>query len=140
MWIHGGGTAVEEEAKCIRSCCHYFFAVHADRHTLRNGISLVINMANAPKKKIGNEKKLQIAWQNFPTRAQGIYILGTTAITRITINALIAFASLFAKNKIIARIRFSEVKELGKKWGATALPEVHGGEKRMATGEWVKQR
>ena len=66
--------------------------------------------------------------------------MGTTAITRITINALIAFASLFAKNKIIARIRFSEVKELGKKWGAAALPEVHGGEKRMATGEWVKQR
>lgn len=140
MWIHGGGTEIAEETRCIQSCCLYFFAVHADRHTLRNGISLVINTANAPKQKIGNERKLQVAWQNFPTRAQGIYILGTNAFTRIAINAIIAFASLFAKNKIIARIRFSDVKELTKKWGAVNVPEVHGGDKRPATGAWVKER
>lgn len=140
MWVHGGGTAVEEEGKCIRSCCQYYFAVHADKHTLRNGISLVINTANAPKKKVGNEKKLQVAWQNFPTRAQGIYILGTTTFTRIAVNALIAFASLFAKNKVIARIRFSDLKELEKKLGVTNMPEAHGGEKRIPTGQWVKER
>ena len=140
MWIHGGGTEIAEEARCIRSCCLYFFAVHADRHTLRNGISLVINTANAPKHKVGNERKLQVAWQNYPTRAQGIYILGTSAFTRIAINALIAFAALFAKNKIIARIKFAEVKELVKKWGATNVPEAHGGDKRPPTGEWVQAR
>jgi hypothetical protein len=111
MWVHGGGTAVAEERACIRSCCLYFFAVHADMHTLRNGISLVIDTSNAPKKKIGNEKKLQVAWQNYPTRPQGIYILGTTAVTRIFVNALIAFASLFAKNKVRA-IRSRKVEDM----------------------------
>ena len=99
MWVGGGGTPVAEEARCIRSCCLYFFAVHADRHSLRNGISLIINTAGS-KVKIGNEKKLQVAWQNFPTRPQGIYILGTNVFTRIAVNALISFASLFAKNKV----------------------------------------
>lgn len=141
MWVHGGGTPVEEEAACMRSCCWYFFAVHADRHTLRNGISLVINSANRPKKQIGNEKKLQVAWQNFPTRAQGIYILGTNMVTRVVVNALIAFASLFAKNKVIARIMFAEVKDLEKKWGGVeSLPEMHGGAKRLPTAEWVDER
>ena len=102
MWVQGGGTEIAEEGPCMRACCWYFFAVHADKHSLRNGISLVINTAGNTGKKIGNEKKLQVAWQNFPTRAQGIYILGTNMITRITVNALIAFASLFAKNKVIA--------------------------------------
>ena len=60
MWINGGSTPVEEEGKCIRSSCLYFFATHADRHTLRNGISLIINTANTPKKKVGNERKLQV--------------------------------------------------------------------------------
>ena len=58
------------------------------------------------------------AWQNFPTRAQGIYILGTNMVTRVVINGLIAFASLFAKNKVIARIKFAELKDIEKKWGA----------------------
>ena len=81
------------------------------------------------------------AWQNFPQRAQAIYILGTSALTRITINALIAFASLFAKNKIIARIKFAEVKDLAQRWGGTSsLPEMHGGEKRAPTGQWVSAR
>jgi len=140
MWINGGGTPVAEERNCIHSCCLYFFAVHADRHTLRNGISLVINTANAPKKKVGNERKLQVAWQNYPQRAQGIFILGTSALTRIAINALIAFASLFAKNKLIARIRFAEVKDIEKRIGRMNLPEQHGGDKRPSTSDWVQAR
>eukprot|EP00966_Prymnesium_polylepis_P314002 7256079-Prymnesium_polylepis.1 len=92
---------------------------------LRNGISLVINTANAPKQKVGNEKKLQVAWQNFPTRPQGIYILGTSTFTRLAINALIAFAALFAKNKVIARVNFAEVTDLEKRWGGkSSLPEM----------------
>jgi hypothetical protein len=140
MWVHGGGTPVEEEARCIRSCCLFFFAVHADRFTLRNGISLVIDTSNAPKKKVGNEKKLQVAWQNFPTRPQGIYILGTTTFTRIAVNALIAFASLFAKNKVIARIRFSGLTEMRKKMGEASMPQMHGGEPRVPTAQWVRER
>ena len=140
MWVHGGGTPVEEERQCIRACCHYFFAVHADRVSLREGITLVINTANAPKKKIGNEKKLQVAWQNFPTRPQGIFILGTNVVTRVFVNALIAFASLFAKNKVIARIKFAEVADIEKKCGKASLPEMHGGDAKASTKDWVAQR
>merc|ERR1712118_470862 len=110
MWVNGGKKIkVEDERPTIHCCCLYFFAVHSDIFTLRNGVSLVINTASAVgnEKKIGNEKKMQVAWQNFPTRPQGTYILGTSAVTRITTNALIAAASLVAKNKVIARIRFS---------------------------------
>ena len=140
MWVHGGGTPVAEEGRCIRSCVLYYFAVHSDLHTLRNGISLIIDTSNAPKVKVGNEKKLQIAWQNFPTRAQGIYILGTTMITRVAVNALIAFASLFAKNKVIARIRFSTYAQLAAKVGTAAMPQMHGGEPKQETEAWVKER
>jgi hypothetical protein len=135
-----GCTSIAEEGRCIRACCWYFFAVHADRHTLRSGISLVINTANAPKQKVGNERKLQVAWQNFPTRPQGIYILGTSAFTRIAINALIAFASLFAKNQVIARIRFADLKDMEKKMGRAALPAMHGGDPRPPTAQWVDER
>ena len=140
MWVHGGGTQVEEEGPCIRACCWYFFAVHADRHTLRNGISLIINTASAPKQKVGNERKLQVAWQNFPTRPQGIYILGANMIARVAINALIAFAALFAKNKVIARIKFAELKDIEKKFGASEMPEMHGGAKKLGTAQWVDER
>ena len=37
----------------------------------------------------------------------------TPAHAGVAINALIAFASLFAKNKVIARIQFSDVAKVG---------------------------
>jgi len=143
MWVNGGKKIkVEDERPTIHCCCLYFFAVHSDIFTLRNGVSLVINTASAVgnEKKIGNEKKMQVAWQNFPTRPQGIYILGTSAITRITVNALIAAASLIAKNKVIARIRFSNIDELEDKFGKSNLPEMHGGDSRPPTEQWVQER
>ena len=82
MWIHGGGTQPDEEHACIWASTLYFFAVHADLVSLRNGITLVIDTSNAPKKKVGNERKLQVAWQNYPTRPQHIFIMGTSALTR----------------------------------------------------------
>ena len=84
MWIHGGGTQPDEEHACIWASTLYFFAVHADLVSLRNGITLVIDTSNAPKKKVGNERKLQVAWQNYPTRPQHIFIMGTSALTRAT--------------------------------------------------------
>ena len=141
MWINGGATEVSEEQRCIRACCLYFFAAHADLKSLREGISLVIDTSNAPKEKVGNEKKLQVAWQNFPTRPQHIFILGTNLITRVAINALIAIASLFAKNKVIARIKFAEVKDIVKLWGGEAdLPQAHGGAPKGETSGWVASR
>ncbi len=60
--------------------------------------------------------------------------------TGIAVNALIAVASLFAKNKVIARIQFSDVTKLGQLVGKANLPQRHGGVERAATGEWVAQR
>ena len=118
MYINGGETPIEEERNCIRASTLYYFAVHADIHTLRNGSSMVIDMTFKNNKvKYGNEKKLQIAWQNYPLRPQHIFILGTNVITRIAVNGLIAFASLFAKSKVIARIKFETVEGVSKVFG-----------------------
>ena len=77
----------------------------------------------------------------FPTRPQHIFILGTNLITRVAINALIAIASLFAKNKVIARIKFAEVKDIVKLWGGEAdLPQAHGGAPKGETSGWVASR
>ena len=140
MWVHGGGTSVEEERVCVMASVRYFLAVHADLWTLRNGITLCIDTSNAPKRKVGNEKKLQVVWQNFPVRPQHIFILGTSFATRIAVNALIAFASLFAKNKVISRIQFSDVDAVGRLVGRENLPALHGGATRPLTSEWVAQR
>ena len=75
-----------------------------------------------------------------PTRAPGIHILGTSAVTRVAVNALIAFAALFAKNKVIARVAFSSVAELARRFGAPNLPEIHGGDARAPTAAWVEER
>ena len=60
--------------------------------------------------------------------------------TGIAVNALIAVASLFAKNKVIARIQFSDVAKVGQLVGKANLPQRHGGVERAATREWVAQR
>ena len=60
--------------------------------------------------------------------------------TGIAVNALIAFASLFAKNKVVARIQFSDVAKVGQLVGKANLPQRHGGVERAATSEWVAQR
>jgi hypothetical protein len=140
MWIHGGGTQLAEERLTIWASALYFLAVHADLTSLRNGITLVIDTSNSPKKKVGNERRLQVAWQNFPVRPQHIFILGTTFVTRITVNAIIAFASLFAKNKVIQRIQFDYLARVGALVGKHNLPERHGGAPQPPTPEWVRQR
>lgn len=141
MWINGHRTPVNEERKCVHASALYNIAVHSDRHTLRNGVTMIIDTATQQGKKVGNEKKLQVTWQSFAARAQDIYILGTTAVTRITVNALIAFASLFLKSKVISRINFATVEMVSQKvGGAEKLPQVHGGGEKMDTGAWVKER
>uniref|UniRef100_A0A7S0NR31 CRAL-TRIO domain-containing protein n=1 Tax=Calcidiscus leptoporus TaxID=127549 RepID=A0A7S0NR31_9EUKA len=140
MWIDGGGTEEAEERATIHASCLYFFAVHADLHTLREGVTLAIDTSNVPKRRVGNERRLQVAWQNFPSRPQHIFILGAGPLKRIAINAVIAFASLFAKNKVIARIRFASVADVEKVCGRGALPEKHGGPPSPPVSDWVKAR
>merc|ERR1712118_654445 len=44
------------------------------------------------------------------------------------------------ENKIIARIRFSKIDELEDKFGKSNLPEMHGGDSRPPTEQWVQER
>lgn len=47
MWLSGGGAGSIQEQRChIRACCRYFFAVHADIETLRNGVTLVLDASD----------------------------------------------------------------------------------------------
>ena len=62
MWISGAQTQVSEERGCVRAGVLYWMAVHADIHTLREGITFVIDTANQSDKKVGNERKLQKTW------------------------------------------------------------------------------
>ena len=44
MWLSGGGSGdIDVPDRHIRACCRYFYAVHADLHTLRKGVTLVID-------------------------------------------------------------------------------------------------
>eukprot|EP00729_Bicosta_minor_P025800 gene25800-4457_t len=93
MWITGSQTQVSEERGCVRAGVLYWMAVHADIHTLREGITFVIDTSNQPDKRVGNERKLQKTWQSMPLRPQSLFIVGAGMVKRIFLTALIKFAS-----------------------------------------------
>mmetsp|Transcript_29274 Transcript_29274/g.71095 ORF Transcript_29274/g.71095 Transcript_29274/m.71095 type:complete len:148 (-) Transcript_29274:29-472(-) len=136
MWLSGGGNGDAADQAChIRACCRYFFAVHADLHTLRNGVTLVID---ATDKTLGMARKLQEIWQqNLPLRPQNIYILGTNPVARLLVNAITTIASIFLKKKVISRIRHVDLTTLASLLGPTAMPPKHSGSTSTAVDEWV---
>jgi len=140
-WITGSRvTENNKEAECIhiRACLLYMMAVYADLHTLRNGIVMVIEYKK--KKKVGNEKRLQVAYQTMPSRPQAIYIVGTNTIMRVAVNAMIALAAVFAKSKVIGRIQFASLEKVEEDVAENAVPEKFGVDKKIETSDWVKER
>jgi hypothetical protein len=133
MWIRTRPTSAAEERDAVRCGVIYFTAVHADLVSMRNGITFVIDTANNDMvSKTGNEGKLQRVYQSIPLRPQSIFILGAGWIKRALINAVIAFASLFTKDKVIDRVRFATMEEVLKdvdvvNLPAYAHPEAKGG-------------
>jgi hypothetical protein len=145
MWIQGreGGVPVHEEKACVRSAVLFVLAVHADLKTLREGLTFVIDATNTSNSaKVGNERKMQAAWQSYPLRPQNIFILGTGPIKRFFINALIAFAALVTKSKVIARIQFADLEDVKKILPLASLPQYCGGAGGGVTDihEWVRLR
>ena len=127
MWIRARSTTAEEERNAIRCGCIYFTAVHADLVSMRQGITFVIDTANNDMAgKTGNEGKLQRVYQSIPLRPQHIFILGAGWIKRAIINALITFASLFTKEKVLERVRFATLDEVIKDVDAASLPVYTG--------------
>lgn len=141
MWITSGETPACEETPSIRASIWYFFAVHADMQTLRNGISIVVD-TRGKRSNNGNEKKLLVARRSLTSRPQHIYITGTTAMTRVAVNALIAFASLFSKSKVLSRVQFATLEDIEQTCGPRKrwAPEDLGGEERSSIEEWVQTR
>jgi hypothetical protein len=88
--------------------------------------------------------------QSYPMRPQTILIAGASKTKRIVINALIKVASLFAKEKILKRIKFVSVAEAMEQYPAKGYPNyLPGGQGRQGGGkgdesrnvmEWTQQR
>mmetsp|Transcript_68146 Transcript_68146/g.154172 ORF Transcript_68146/g.154172 Transcript_68146/m.154172 type:complete len:259 (+) Transcript_68146:2-778(+) len=142
FWIKGGGIEVEEEKLSMLAGVMYFMAIHADNISLHEGISFIIDASTTPTKKVGNEKKLQSAYQSFPLRPQRIFIFGAGALKRAFINGLITVASFFTKQKILDRIRFATLQEVMAEVPEASAPLYVGGQGggNEDLASWVKQR
>lgn len=130
LWINSTSSiALEMEKSSVRSSTLYTLAVHADPISLREGIALVIDISRKKElDKVGNESKLQKLWQAFPLRPQAIYIAGASGTLRIFVGGLIKLASLFTKQKIIARIKFVTVDQVIGKMSKESAPVYLGGQ------------
>jgi hypothetical protein len=144
FWIRGTdkGIPVEDEANSVKAGLIYFLAIHADLVTLRSGLTFVIDTSNNPTKPVGNERKMQKAWQAYPLRPQRIFIVGAGPIKRVFINSAIKFASLFAKSKVLNRISFATLETVKKEVPGESLPTYAGGKGGDIgdMGAWVRER
>ena len=82
-----------------------------------------------------------------PLRPQRIYILGANYFKRIAINALLAFISLFTKEKVIQRIKFADYDDVKIEVTNENLPAylpgcglAHGLKTNDDLVSWVKGR
>ena len=142
FWIKGGVVEKEDEAKSIAAGIMYFMAIHGDDVSLHEGISFVIDVSTQPPKKVGNEQKMQNAYQAFPLRPQRIFISGAGTVKRAFINALLRVAAFFTKQKILDRIRFATLEEVFVEVPIKSAPVYVGGEGGGVgdLSEWVKAR
>eukprot|EP00520_Triparma_pacifica_P004688 CAMPEP_0118639974 /NCGR_PEP_ID=MMETSP0785-20121206/4509_1 /TAXON_ID=91992 /ORGANISM="Bolidomonas pacifica, Strain CCMP 1866" /LENGTH=258 /DNA_ID=CAMNT_0006531337 /DNA_START=84 /DNA_END=857 /DNA_ORIENTATION=+ len=133
FWINGGTpVTLDKERDAVRAGIMYFAAIHADEHSLREGISFVIDVGNQTSTRVGNEKKMQSMWQSFPLRPQRILISGASLVKRIFINGLVRFAALFSKAKVLDRIRFVTMEEVIKELSPEVVP-------RYASDKGIKE-
>lgn len=147
MWIRGRPIPPSEELATVRASCIFHLAVHADLHTLRNGVTLVLDTASDDTMlRVGNELKFQRLWQSMPLRPQRFYILGAGPVKRILINALISVVSYVAGgDKIVSRIRFASLNDVLHGVEVEALPEHVGGKAggfsdAAAHLNWIRER
>ena len=96
----------------------------------------------ATEKKQGNEKLIQSFHQALPSRPQSLNIVGCSFLLRTFINASIKVASLFIKQKMLARIHFSNMEAVKKLFPEESIPRYCGGGGGgiVNYGDWVKER
>lgn len=146
MWIKTRPTQIEEEQNAVRVGAIFYTAVHADMVSMREGITFVLDtVGNDMTSKIGNESKLQKVYQAIPLRPQKIFILGAGWLKRTLINGIIAFASLFTKEKVIDRIEFCEQARVEESVSKESMPVHRGGkggsiDSNEKVVQWVRER
>mmetsp|Transcript_43242 Transcript_43242/g.73740 ORF Transcript_43242/g.73740 Transcript_43242/m.73740 type:complete len:323 (-) Transcript_43242:294-1262(-) len=144
------GVKKEDERAHVHASIMQYLSVHSDPRTLRNGISFVIDMAGKKeavlddKKGNGdsNKKLIQAFYQAMPQRPQIIMIAGCNFLMRTAINLSIKLASMFIKQKILARIFFVSVEDAKSRLPEGNAPVYAGGAAAGITNheEWVKMR
>eukprot|EP00281_Chroomonas_sp_CCMP1168_P019172 CAMPEP_0206224504 /NCGR_PEP_ID=MMETSP0047_2-20121206/7060_1 /ASSEMBLY_ACC=CAM_ASM_000192 /TAXON_ID=195065 /ORGANISM="Chroomonas mesostigmatica_cf, Strain CCMP1168" /LENGTH=218 /DNA_ID=CAMNT_0053647463 /DNA_START=237 /DNA_END=890 /DNA_ORIENTATION=+ len=114
MWIQGQPILPEHESTCIQCSSMYFFAVHADLKTLREGVTFVIDSGSSnAEEKVGNERKMQEAWQAYPLRPKHFFITNASMLQRVFINTLLTIVGAFAyNNKVVRRLRFVTIDDV----------------------------
>ena len=147
QWIRKGGSVTREEQRNhVHACVMFYLANNRDARTLRNGMIFVFDMTGrddmATEKRQGNEKLIQSFYQALPSRPQSINIVGCSFLLRSFINASIKVASLFIKQKILARIHFSNMEDVKKHFPEESIPKYAGGEGGGIEnyGDWIKDR
>mmetsp|Transcript_8886 Transcript_8886/g.22039 ORF Transcript_8886/g.22039 Transcript_8886/m.22039 type:complete len:294 (-) Transcript_8886:233-1114(-) len=143
LWINGQPIPPENEAACIRASTWFFFAVHADLHTLREGVTFVIDSSSnqQEKEKYGNERKMQEAWQAYPLRPKHFLIVGTSFLQRLFINAIITLIGAFAyNNKVLKRLKFTSMDEVRGLVPSADMPTHLGGDAREDVKTYVQRR
>ena len=143
MWIRGKHAASPDEEKSwIQAGVLYWMAIHADNVSMREGIQFVLDVSNKPKDEYKNSQKLQKINQCYPLRPQAILIAGTNIASRIVINGLIKVASLFAKAKVLQRIKFVTLDDVFSKFSKEDSPQYAGGNAGGIDNvvDWVKER
>jgi len=143
MWIRARATGLEEERQVMTASVMYFYAVHCDFISLRSGITFVLDTRKRDMTAlVGNESKLQRAWQAIPLRPQALYIIEPSIIKRTLINSAIYIASLFVSEKVLGRIRFVTAEEIKKIVPLASMPRYEGGQGGGVSdvSSWVQSR
>jgi hypothetical protein len=157
MWIYADEHSIkyntEDEQQCaVWAGILYHFAIHANPHTLRQGLGIFcIDTSHQPAStNKAAEAKMQKINQSYPMRPQTILIAGASKTKRIIINAIITVASLFTKEKILKRIKFVSVAQAMEQYPTKGYPQyLPGGQGRqggeegdepMNVMEWTQQR
>ena len=143
MWIRGHEILPGQEPAAVQAGILYWLAIHADSVSIQEGITFCIDTSNRKSlSKHGNEAKLQKVNQSYPLRPKALLIAGASAPMRIAINVLIKVASLFAKQKILQRIRFVTVEEAFESVPKSSAPTYLGGGGGSIDNvqQWVQNR
>ena len=126
FWIDGKNSIpndMEEEMFSIYAGIRYHMAVHSDAKTIREGLTFVIDVTNKPKKKVGNERRLQGSHSSYPLRPQHIYIVGASKLVRVGINALLLIGGVVSKAKILKRIKFVTLDQVVDEQNGGTVPK-----------------